>query len=73
MQRTKPISAWRGLLAAVIMSPLSAAALPLSSAAHQPNGDWLDASVAVENVEDERTLPGLTQLGRFKSKLWLEA
>lgn len=59
MRRTKTISAWRALLAAVIMSPALAAASPLSAAGHRPDGDWLDASVAMENVEDERTFPGL--------------
>ena len=39
--------------------PASAVAVPLSTAAHPPNGDWLDASVAVESVEDRHTLPGL--------------
>jgi hypothetical protein len=47
------------LLAAIVICPPYAVALPLSAAATAPQGDWLVASVAVENADQQDAFPGL--------------
>ncbi len=64
----KSIRAWRRLLAAAALWPAWATAVPLSSAAYEPSGDWLDASVAVESVEREHAFPGLGLRARLSEE-----
>jgi hypothetical protein len=65
MRRGIDIPACRWLLAAIAICPSYAAALPLSSAATEPQGDWLAASVAVENADQQDTFPGLRLLAEL--------
>lgn len=59
MRRSIEISARRWLLAAIVICPSYTVALPLSSAAVEPQGDWVAASVAVENADQQDAFPGL--------------
>ena len=55
MRRGTDIPACRWLLAVVSICPSYTAALPLSPAAIEPDGDWLAASVVVEDAEHQYT------------------